>query len=358
VVLGTAVDDDANLTPTSTRPGSPIINGAVGAATAGTITFSLYGPSPKPLCIDPAVGVPGNRIATRVVNVNGSGHYFASSGSGSGSLIPAAAGTYYWVAVYSGDAPNTLSTTGACGDSLEQVIVSPNQPTIFTVASAAPPNGTALGQPISDNATVGNLATPSNGTQGTITFRAYGPFNAANICTGNPVYTNTVTTSTGNGTYNSGTFTPSLPGFYNWIAEYAPSTGDVNNLPVAGTCNDVNEASLVVSTTITTSQFFYPNDRATITASGGSALAGTVRFRVWTNATCSGNPIYDSTLLDVTTGTGSALTRTLKTANTTAEVAAGSVYWQVDFDSSNPAHPDKPGTCGMENSTITVDDTF
>ena len=46
----------------------------------------------------------------------------------------------------------------------------------------------------------------------------------------------------GDGTYNSPTFTPSSAGTYRWIASYS---GDGNNLSTAGHCNDANEHSTV-----------------------------------------------------------------------------------------------------------------
>ena len=50
-------------------------------------------------------------------------------------------------------------------------------------------------------------------------------------------------TVSGNGTYTSDPFTPSTPGTYRWIANYS---GDANNNPVAGSCNDANESVVVL----------------------------------------------------------------------------------------------------------------
>jgi hypothetical protein len=43
----------------------------------------------------------------------------------------------------------------------------------------------------------------------------------------------------GNGTYQSGNFTPTAVGTYRWIANYG---GDTNNNPTANTCNGTNES--------------------------------------------------------------------------------------------------------------------
>lgn len=132
VEIGSALDDTATLTGTATKPTDPIINpgaGVVGAPAGGTLTFKLYGPSATPSCIDEGTGA--NLIATRVVSVSGNRDgtgtppsvYRASTGTGTGSLTPSAAGTYYWVASYSGDNPNTNPRSGACGDANETSVV-------------------------------------------------------------------------------------------------------------------------------------------------------------------------------------------------------------------------------------------
>jgi hypothetical protein len=129
VLLTNAIDDTATLSGTANKPGTPIINPPVagaGAVAGGTITFKLYGPSATAVCTDPSTGVTGNLVATRVVNVAGNSGigtppkvYKASDGTGPGSLTPTAIGSYYWIATYSGDAPNTLGVGGTCGDTGE-----------------------------------------------------------------------------------------------------------------------------------------------------------------------------------------------------------------------------------------------
>jgi hypothetical protein len=115
VAIGSALDDTATLGGTANEPGTPapgINPTTAGGKAGGTITFTLYSPSVSSNC--------GTAIATRVVNVNnGNDDYKASAGTGSGSLTPTAAGTYYWIASYSGDNPNTLAKSGACGDTNE-----------------------------------------------------------------------------------------------------------------------------------------------------------------------------------------------------------------------------------------------
>ncbi len=188
--LVSPIDDTATLSGTANDPD--------GSKADGTITFSLYGPNDD-TCASAA-------IATRVVTLTngGDGSYKASDGTGSGSLTPAAAGTYRWVASYSGDAPNTLGDSGSCNDANESVVVSPVQPAIITIATGAA--GVALGTAISDSATLSNTAPKPDGSPagGTITFRVYGPNDPT--CTGTPVHTSGAVPVSGNGTYSSGSF--------------------------------------------------------------------------------------------------------------------------------------------------------
>src|SRR5260370_41967143 len=62
-----------------------------------------------------------------------------ASPSYSTSWTPAAVGTYYWFAIYSGD-PNYNSSQTGCADASEKVVISPNSTTTNTTAS--PSTGT------------------------------------------------------------------------------------------------------------------------------------------------------------------------------------------------------------------------
>ena len=76
---------------------------------------------------------------TSVVTITdgGDGDYMASSGTG-GAFIPTEPGTYNWIAVYSGDPPNTLGVSTECGDANESTLVVTLQPGIATVQSVFP----------------------------------------------------------------------------------------------------------------------------------------------------------------------------------------------------------------------------
>jgi hypothetical protein len=93
----------------------------------------------------------------------------------------------------------------------------------------------SLGDSVSDTVVLNTGGNPT----GTITFRLYGPDDAT--CQGTAVYTSVVTVN-GDGSYTSGSFTPSVAGTYRWVATYS---GDGNNAAAANACNDPNETVVV-----------------------------------------------------------------------------------------------------------------
>jgi hypothetical protein len=361
VSLGTAIDDTAHLGNTAREPGSPIINPTAPRVLAqGTITIKLYGPNDASC---------STVIEQSVINVNGNADYLASGGTLSGtlgSLVPKAAGTYRWIASYTGDSPNTLSAAGGCNDANESVVVNPNNPTISTVATSPPPTGSPLGTAIDDKATLGGTANRPDGTAagGFITFTLYGP----NDATCSTVIETSVVPVHGNGDYfaSSGTLsgslgtssiTPTAAGTYRWIAAYS---GDLpNTTAVSGSCNDNAEASLLIQLTpkMATQQGFVPNDTAHIIVDAGAGdLAGSVRFELFVNSTtCSGSAVYDKSFNIVTQGTGTARDRMVSTDNSTSYGATTTFSWRVTYSSTNSGHTGVSSSCNVENSSLTID---
>ena len=154
----------------------------------------------------------------------------------------------------------------------------------------------------------------------------------------------------GNGTYGPASFTPTAPGTYDWIATY---TGDPpNTLGVASNCGD--EASVIISLqpSMDTAQSFIPNDSATITvAAGAGNLTGSVRFRLFTTALCSG-----ATLIDQTVPVSGPSPQTVTTTNTTVTVSTTqhNLSWLVEFTSTNQGHKNVTSSCHNENSDLTI----
>jgi uncharacterized repeat protein (TIGR01451 family) len=108
-------------------------------------------------------------------------------------------------------------------------------PPIPLFSTAVQPSSITLGASTKDVASLSNGASPT----GTITFKAYSPFDTG--CNSTPAFTSTVTVN-GNGNYTSATFTPSATGTYRFIASY---TGDDNNGAITGTCGAANESVTV-----------------------------------------------------------------------------------------------------------------
>jgi hypothetical protein len=93
-----------------------------GASPTGTITFRLYN---NTTC----AGTPAAEVTNS--SVNGNGDYTSPLAT------PAAAGVYYWVASYSGDANNEPAQTG-CADPTEQVTIA-SPPVVEVAAAKIPP---------------------------------------------------------------------------------------------------------------------------------------------------------------------------------------------------------------------------
>ena len=82
-------------------------------------------------------------FTSAAVPVSGNNSY------GSGNFASNLAGTWKWIASYSGDVNNN-AVAGGCNDANESVVVQKAQPTVTT--QAGPPFGTLIGNPLSDTA--------------------------------------------------------------------------------------------------------------------------------------------------------------------------------------------------------------
>ncbi|HSU02705.1 MAG TPA: hypothetical protein VLK03_09170 [Nocardioides sp.] len=197
--LGGTVSDTATLTGTATQPANPVINttGTAGAPAGGSITFKLYGPDN---CTSLA-------YTSAAVTVSGNGTYTTPAPL----FVPTAAGTYHWVAVYSGSSPNTNATThnATCADENEDVVVKSVKSSMTTAQTWVP----------NDSATI--TAPAGSGTlAGSVTFTLY----ASGDCSGDPVFTPVVRTVSGAatgvtvGTANTTPVTAS--GSFSWKVSY------------------------------------------------------------------------------------------------------------------------------------------
>ena len=219
---------------------------------AGSITYTLYGPSSSASCT--------TQVGQVTKSVSGDGSYTSPT------ITPGQAGTYWWIANYGGDSNNTATTNG-CGASGESSVLNPVTPTI---ASTAMPSTVTVGGSVADQSVVSLGYNPT----GTITWSLY----KGTTCTGTAVFTTGAPAGTvsGDNTYTSASY--SLPtangtaGTYTWKVSY---NGDTNNNTVtdcggtgqALTVNLALSPSTLSSATVGTS---YTNGSASITATGGT----------------------------------------------------------------------------------------
>ncbi|WP_200948223.1 hypothetical protein [Nocardioides sp. Soil774] len=197
--LGGTVSDSAALSGTATQPAVPVINltGTSGAPAGGTITFKLYGPGDCTTLAYTSAGV----------TVSGNGTYTTPNPQ----FQPAAAGTYHWVAVYSGSSPNTSGTSHntACGDTDEDVVVNTVQSSMSTAQTWVPNDSATISAPAGS----GNLA-------GTVTFTLYSTSDCTGTALYGPVNRSVAGAASGVTVNTSNTTAVSTSGSFSWKVAY------------------------------------------------------------------------------------------------------------------------------------------
>lgn len=205
-VVVTKASPSISTTPSGSVPaGGNVSDSATisgGVSPAGTVTFDLFAPA-DPTCAGQPISITSGTI---------------SGGTASSGNVPVgAAGTYNWVATYSGDASNN-SATSPCGS--EPVDVTKATPSIATTPSGSVP----AGGNVADSATLTGGFSPG----GSVDFTLYAP---GDTTCKTPIATRTGTLT--GGTASSGSVTVGAGGTYNWVAAYG---GDANNNSVTSPC--------------------------------------------------------------------------------------------------------------------------
>lgn len=220
VFLGNAVSDSAALSGTATQPANPVINlnGAAGPAAGGMITFKLYGPS-SDSC--------GALVYTSpTVAVSGDGTY----NSPDPQFVPGDPGDYHWVAVYSGNTPNTNAVThnAACDDGNEDVTVKTVPSTLSSAQTWVPNDSVTVSAPAG-----GNLA-------GTVAFALY----PTNDCTGTAVYSTTAAVSGASPqtVSTSNTTAVTASGQYSWSVSY--DSTNAGQRDILATCHETSSVTI------------------------------------------------------------------------------------------------------------------
>lgn len=267
----------------------------------GTVTFKLYSDDE---CT--------NEVGSSTVDLGDDGTAMSEGEAPN-------AGTYYWIATYSGDDYH-YGSEGECGDPGEVSEVLQVAPTISTEATSE-----AVGTPITDTATLSGAFEPS----GNIDFALYDN----DACEGDPVASSS--NAIDGDTAMSDGFTPNA-GTYYWMASYA---GDVNNAPADGVCGGETETSVVSTAVPTIDALATPvalvdetiMNEATIT---GYMPTGTVTFKLYDDSDCTEPPLnsYDVDLVEGSASTGAI-----------SPPAAGTFYWRVFYSgdvNNDPAESD------------------
>jgi fimbrial isopeptide formation D2 family protein len=292
VVVGGTISDSATL--------------AGGFNPTGTITFRAYGPN-DPTCANAPA------FTSDPVTVNGNGTY------GPVSFTPQGAGTFLWIASYSGDGENN-PVAGNCGDPGETDTVIKASPAIATSADEP---AVVIGNAVHDTAVLSGGVTPT----GTITFSLYSTAD----CSGTAVFTTSLPVN-GNGSYGPVQFVPTEVGTYHWIASY---DGDAKNDAATGACGDPGENDTVIPAS------------PTIATVAHLPTTGTVTFNLYgrLDPNCAGTAIFTSTVSIGADGTA--------TSGSFTVTEAGNYHWIASYsgDDNNDA---VAGTCGDDGETTSI----
>src|SRR5215204_4616741 len=267
----TAPTDAAKVTVSGT--GTP-------PAPTGTVSYYLCGPSQTTLTsCDPTGKV---AFDTKLLSgaVKSGNEYTVTSSAPTLS----GAGNYCFAATWPGDGnytgPFVDGSSTECftvNKYLPPTVTSPSSAEIFlgdTITDHIHVTGIAAGGPPSGNVTF-FLCSPAQMTAGNATTCSgtLGTAVGGNVA---------LATDTGNVSHaTSASATPDAIGTWCWRGIYA---GDNNYL--GNSDSSAGECFLVKAVTpvVTTGQFYYPNDAATLAVTEGGALAGTVRLRAYTTS--------------------------------------------------------------------------
>jgi hypothetical protein len=273
-------------------------------------------------------------VATRTATVSGDGTY------GPVSATPTLAGDYHWKASYDGDSPNTNSQShnANCTETGEDVTVGPASTTTVTtprVGSTPITNPVPVGTSVTDHAVVTGTAAGGSPT-GAVDFFVCNPTevtaNGGTCSTGGTAAgTKTLVAEANNtSTADSNAVVANVVGVWCFRAVYTSDTVNYTGSSdaSAGECFTVRD-----STGATSVQTWLPNDSATITSTGGTALKGSLSFTLYDSDDCTGTVLRTAETFAI----DQASPATRSTTNTTVSVETSkTVSWKVVFSSDNP----------------------
>jgi hypothetical protein len=146
-------------------------------------------------------------------------------------------------------------------------------------------------------------------------------------------------------------------GSYCWAATFTPDTS-TSTAGVPSSSSTTGECFSVTSpTSIATNPWFYPQDRAVISASSGGDLAGSVSFKLFdSSADCTANGATGLLYQEGPVSVAGASPKTVDTSNSSYRVTSSTVanlYWRVTYTSTNANQTDSSSVC-IENIGATI----
>lgn len=236
-----------------------------------------------------------------------------------------------------------------------------------TMTTDASSNSFPIGGSVTDSATISVTGVNPPAPTGNVLFYVCGPsvtvISTCNAASGTLLSTEALSGAVVNGndyTVTSDSYSPTSAGYYCFFATWA---GDPNYPGGASVTNFSDECFQVIllTPTIATAQWVYPNDEATLTvgSGGGDDLQGSVKFSLYNNSGCTGSVLYEETR---PLPTGAGLTETVATTNGdgagTGDAADekvsvdGTYSWLVVFTSTNTAHTNATSVCHDEHFAV------
>lgn len=156
---------------------------------------------------------------------------------------------------------------------------------------------------------------------------------------------------------------PLAPGHYCFRATWPGDTNYRDALTEDGSTSQECFDVVVIPTSMTTSQFFYPNDSATVSTGTGNLPAGNVVFKLYSGSSlavaqtnCTNNTatglLYTSTPQAITGNTSNSQTVSSNNITSAVPTDTSNLYWRVTYTISpaNPAYSASSSTC-VENAT-------
>jgi hypothetical protein len=321
------------------------------SAAPGTVSFKYYTTSD---CSDAGTAA-GTNIA-----VAGSSPNTATSTAVQFNGV----GTFYWRAFYTATVPGFYNDSASvCGDEVLTVRSDTTTTTFLhertsqagTTDVSPANNGTSI--QVKVGAWVNDVATVApSGATGTVSFKYYTTSDCSDAGTG--AGTNIAVPGSSPNTATSSTVQFNSVGTFYWRAFFTATVPGLYN-DSASVCGGEIVTVNPVDTSISTAPWYYPNDKATISApNGGGNLAGNITFKLYDNATnCAANGATGLLYSQAAQTVSGAGPLDFNTSNTSVKVSTSTtVFWNVTFTSTNPAQRGRNSACAESiNATLTGD---